>query len=206
MSTPTGPATGPDEPGVVERFGPARLASGISATWLLAALVLLALAATYLVKAVDLAVLMRREAARDCQDTFVDVIGMCISYQPVMYQNAVVGLAALLLAAGLLVARRLTIRLAGLAATPRWFPLPVAAAFATVGFGLVLANPTTPLGRRVFPDGALFGVPSAAGLWHQVIASGVALLIAAAAVTWYAVRANRRRFAGALYGADRSGR
>jgi hypothetical protein len=197
----------------VTRFGsPDRIASGIrranrsvswgsvmSGAWLLAGLAVLVLAATYLLKALDIAVLLRMhpEDLPPCADPEIvpvpgtAIAGACSSSVPALQENLAVGLAVLVIGVAVLAARWLATRRVGLAAPPRRFPVLAAALFAAGGLALLLVNPTSALGSRLYPQG-LFGVEQGAGFWHEVIASGLALVTAVGAVIWYLARTLRR--------------
>jgi hypothetical protein len=204
------------ERNAVERFGsPARIAgdlrrahrvsplgSTLSGAWLLAGLAILVLAGTYLVKTLDLAVLLRMHPERSsaCAEMgggfFVPAPGApspCpgAGVGAALHDNALAGLVALLLAVVVLLGRRLAIRRAGLAPAPRRFPLLAAALFGAAGIVLFLVNPTTPYGQRLFDSPGLLGVAGGMGLWHSVITAGLAVLASIVAAANQLARARR---------------
>lgn len=163
----------------------------LSAGWLLLGMAVLVLSATYLIKAVEIAVLLRLHPNElpPCTGDRA-TWSECSGSVPALYENLRAGLTVLLAGVIVLVARRLALSRAIIAPTRRRFPLRVAAVFALLGLLLFLVNPTTPLGERL---GLLtgfepFGVSEGMGFWHQVIASGVALLTSVAAMIWYLAR------------------
>jgi hypothetical protein len=206
----------------VTRFGPATLIAAqlrrahrghsrgavLSGGWLLAALTLAAFGATYLVKALDIAVLswIHPEGAAPCPANLDQIArdrlaaappGSVVSYGPcsttvsAMHDNTRLGLLFLLLAAAVFLIRRLAVRRAGLQPAPRRLPLLAAGLFAVAGLVLFVV-PATPLGHDlVVRPGGLFGVEPGPGLHHAIIASGVALLMSGAAVLRH--RAGRSR-------------
>jgi hypothetical protein len=195
------------ERNAVARFGPpARIAgqlrrvqagaslwSMFSGAWLLTGLALLVLASTYLLKALDIAVLLRLhpEPASGCVNDFGTAI-TCPSSVPALRDNAVVGVVLLLPAGTVLLGRRLAVRSAGLARAPRRFPLFAAAVFAVAALVLFLTNPASPYWEHLFGlEGSLIAVPAGMGLWRQVIASGVALLASLIAAGGQLVRIRR---------------
>jgi hypothetical protein len=190
----------------VARFGvPARIASQlrrahgrprlpqvISAGWLLAGWTLGGLGATYLIKAVDIAVLLRMhpETVPQCPDNLDQIMldrlaaalpgsvvefGPCSTSASALQANLRVGALLALLAAGILLARWLTRRAGRLAPTPRRLTLLAAVGFGAAGLTL-LGNQ---LGGRPEP---LFGVEPGPGIHHVTLAAGVALLISVAAL------------------------
>ncbi|MEV4759371.1 permease prefix domain 1-containing protein [Micromonospora sp. NPDC049559] len=176
----------------VRRAARARAAGAlVSGGWLLAGLVLLLLAATYLAKVVELATLLRLHppAAPSCLaggHLPPAGAGACTSSASDLRSNATAGLVLLLVGAVALLARRLVARRAGLGRSPRRFPLAAAACFGLlcVGFALFPATPYAtglPLGL----DRGLFGVPMGMGIYPHLIVAAGSLLAALSALTWH---------------------
>lgn len=187
----------------------ARLWSVISGGWLLAGLVALVFAAAYLVKALELAVLLGRtpEPWPPCADAPPVVpagTDTCSLTKAALFDDLTTGLMLLLLAVAVLLGRRLAMGRAGLAPAPRRFPLVAGAALITLAGLALLLQPGMVFGDRVYPanggqivfmfEGGTATMPMGAG--PQLITGGVALVAAAGCVAWYAMRARRRRAPG----------
>jgi hypothetical protein len=211
----------------VARFGsPARIAgqlrrahrkpslgSVISGGWLLAGLAIMALGTTYLVKALDIAVLLRMhpEDTPPCPDNLdallvvpepgtVLTIGPCSTSVPAVHANTRFGSIALLLGSAILLMRWLARRRAGLPPAPSRSRILIAAVFAGSSLATFILQ-MTPLGEYLFLGGyGPFGVLNGPGLRHSIVATGVALLISIAAVCWHFARARRSRYVGGVSG------
>jgi hypothetical protein len=207
----------------VARFGsPARIAgqlrrahrklslgSAISGGWLLAGLAIAALGATYLVTALDIAVLlqMHPEDTPPCPDNLdallvvpepgtVATIGPCSTTVPALHDNTRFGSLALLLGSAILLARWLAKRRAGLPATPSRSPILIAALFAVSSLATLILS-FTPLGDHLFLRGyEPFGVQNGPGMRQPIAATGIALLISIAALYWHFATARRSRYPG----------
>ena len=177
--------------------GRPRLPHVISAGWLLAGWILGGLGATYLIKAADIAVLLRMhpETEPQCPDNLDQIMlarpappgsvvefGPCSMSGPALQANLRVGALLALLAIGILLARRLTRRAGRLAPTPRRLTLLAAVGFGATGL-MLLVVPATPLGDQ-FVGGPepLFGLEPGPGIHHAALAAGIALLISIAAL------------------------
>jgi hypothetical protein len=185
------------------------LGSVISGGWLLAGLAIVALGATYLVTALDIAVLLRihPEDAPPCPDNLdtllvvpqpgtVVTFGPCSTSVPALHANTRFGSSALLLGSAILLARWLARRRAGLPPTPSRSPVLIAAVFAVTGLATFIL-PMTPLGDYLFPGGyGPFRVLDGPGLRRPIVATGIALLISIAALYWHFARARRSRYVG----------
>jgi hypothetical protein len=188
--------------------GRPRSAQVISAGWLLAGWTLGGLGATYLIKAVDIAVLLRMhpETEPQCPDNLDQIMrdrlaaappdsvvefGPCSTSASALQANLRVGVLLALLGAAVLLARWLTRRTGRLAPTPRRLTLLAAVGFGAAGLTLLVA-PATALGDQfVGRPEPLFGVEPGPGIHHVTLAAGVALLISIAALVRH--RFDRRR-------------
>lgn len=211
----------------VARFGsPARIAgqlrrahrepslgSVISGGWLLAGLAIVALGTTYLVKALDIAVLLRMhpEDTPPCPDNLdtlpvgpepgtVVTFGPCSTSVPALHDNTRVGSVVLLLGVAIVLARWLAKQRAGLPPTPSRSPILIAAVFAVSSLATFIL-PFTPLGENLFVRGyGPFGVQDGPGLRHPIVATGIALLISIAALYRHFASAHRSRYPGGASG------
>lgn len=181
----------------------------ISGGWLLAGLAIVALGTTYLVKALDIAVLLRMhpEDTPPCPDNLdallvvpepgtVVTFGPCSTSVRALHDNTRFGSLALLLGSAILLARWLARRRAGLPPTPSRSPILIAAVFGVSSLATFILL-MTPLGEYLFLGGyGPFGVLNGPGLRHPIIATGIALLISIAALYWHFARARRSRYVG----------
>jgi cytochrome c-type biogenesis protein CcmH/NrfF len=190
-------------------MSPPRIAHTVSALWALAGLAALAVAVAFGTKAVEGVVLTTMHppgvpycgAGMASHTTEYVVDGMmvgspaCSDAYEIVQRNRTAGLVALLVAVGLLLVRRLAVRVAGLPLAGRRFPLAAAGVFAAAGVLLpVVAHPNLSVGPWLYGyDGGLLGVPTGAGLYTSVLLSFSLLFFALVAVVWYLVRPRRRR-------------
>jgi hypothetical protein len=175
------------------------LRPAISGAWLLTGLIMLVFGLTYLVKALDIAVLLWMHPEPACvegsvpQSSGVVVVIGCGDSGVAMRANSVAGVVALVLTAAVLLLRAVAVRRRVLVPAPQRFPLSAAVAFAAVAVVFLTAVPPTPHGRYLFgSEGGLLGVPMGVGMWPRVIAIGLALLAGIVAVSVYPIRAVRR--------------
>lgn len=197
------------ERNAVRRFGPPRRIAGqfrrvhrgaapISGAWLLAGIAVLTLAADRLFKALDVAIQMRAGRAGSCVEqltaaaTATGAAVPCEIATAAWHYNAKMGLLLSLLGAAMLASRWAAVRYAGLARTSHHASRWVAAMFMVAGVLLFALNPATPYGQHLF--GAYGGTSLGwFGRWHQVIESGLALLISLAVIGRHAARTRRLR-------------
>ena len=194
--------------------GRPRLPHVISAGWLVAGCTLGGLGATYLIKAMDIAVLLRMhpETVPECPGNLDQIMrdrlaaappgsvvefGPCSTSAPALQANLRLGALLALLAAGIFLARWLTRRAGRLAATPRRLTLIAAIGFGAAGLTLLVA-PATALGNQLVgrPE-PLLGVEPGPGIHHVTLAAAVALLISIAALVRHQVdrrQAQHRRY------------
>ncbi|MDW5328206.1 permease prefix domain 1-containing protein [Plantactinospora sp. KLBMP9567] len=200
------------ERNAVTRFGPPDRIAGdlrrarrglavapvVSGAWLLTGLATVLFAATFLLKALDVAMLRRAhpEQLPSCAERpgvpadISDAIAPCGAGVAATHTYARIGLIALLVAVVVLTARWLTIRNTALPPAPQRCPLLAAALFAVAGVVLFLQYPVTPSGRPLF--GASGGTPLWwTGSWHQITVSGLALLTSVAIVCGYVAQGRR---------------
>ncbi|AVT32910.1 hypothetical protein C6361_29455 [Plantactinospora sp. BC1] len=177
----------------------------VSDAWLLAGLAALLFAATYLLKALDVAMLRltHPEQLPSCLERptapadVSNAIAPCGTGASATNAYARIGVIALLAAVVVLTARWLTIRKTALAPASQRFPLLAAALTAAAGAALFLLYPVTPSGRPLF--GASGGTPLWwTGSWHQIILGGLALLTSIAIGCGHFTRRRRARAADRL--------
>jgi hypothetical protein len=175
------------------------LRPAISGAWLLTGLIMLVFALTYLVKALDIAVLLWMHPEPTCiegsvpQPAGVAVVIGCSDSGAAMRANSMAGVVALVLTAAVLLLRAVAVRRRVLVPASHRFPRFAATAFAAVAVVFLTAVPPTPHGRYLFgSDGGLLGVPMGEGMWPRTIAIGLALLAGIVAVCVYPIRAVRR--------------
>jgi hypothetical protein len=192
------------EADAVARFGPpARIAAqlrgihgrttldaGVSAVMLAGGLALLALGATYLITAVEMAVLLRMQPEWEpyCPSYVSQGFSQgCSMSVPAMHDNGWAATLAGLLGTLALLARWQAVRRGWLPPAPRRFPLLCAGLFAVAAVALFVL-PTTPADPGILSAGGRLRVEYGPGLRPTIIASGVALLASIAAGLWHLVR------------------